>query len=126
MTPTEARRTAALSAPDDSGEFTLYPATFGLLEWLQGKRKNPLLNGGDVELKHALEMAFSFTVPSAELCGIPDSRINSEINDFSHHLTPGEFQRIQKHAEKELLKFQLTSVVPKKAPAVARKKPARK
>lgn len=122
LTPTQARRDAVLTAPDNSGKFTLHPATFGLLEWLQGKRKNPLITGGTPELKHALELCLAFTMPSAELCAIPEAKLGEMITAFSHQLTPAEFQRIQKHAEAELLKFQLTAVVPKKAPAVARKK----
>lgn len=121
-----ARRSAVLSSPDSSGKHTLHPATFGLLEWLQSKRKNPLICGGKAELIHAIELCLSFTIPSAELCKIPPARITAMVEDFSHGLTPTEFQRIQKHAETELLKFQLTAVAPKKAPAVGRMKLAKR
>lgn len=122
MTPDDARRSAVLSAPDKTGKFPLFPATFGLLEWLQSKRKNPLICGGKAELKHALEMCLSFTMPSAELCKIPAAKIDAMAEEFAHVLTPQEFQRIQKHAESELLKFQMTAVTPKKGRAVGMKK----
>ncbi|MEY3896436.1 MAG: hypothetical protein RLZZ214_1956 [Verrucomicrobiota bacterium] len=122
MTPKKAQHQSVIDAPKQSGNHTLHPATFGLLEWLQGKRKNPLLVGGTAELKHAGELCFAFTLPSAEVCAIPDAKLSGRIQDFMHSLTPAEFHRIQKHAEGELLKFQKTAVVPKKKATPPRQK----
>ena len=120
------KRASVIAQPDDRGRFPLYPATFGLLEWLQAKRKNPLLCGGSVELKHALELCLAFTLPSSELCKIPDREIDGMVDEFKHALTPPEFHRIQKYAECELMKFQDTATMPKKPQAAARKKPPKK
>ena len=119
---TESKRAAVLDAPRPAGKRILYPATFGLLEWLQSKRKNPLLNGGKAELKHALELCLAFTLPSADLAKIPNDKIGALVDDFAHGLTPDEFHRIQKHAETELLKFQETAVGPKKPQAKPRRR----
>jgi hypothetical protein len=120
---TDTKRIAVLDAPTKQGNRTLYPATFGLLEWLQTKRKNPLLTGGKAELKHALELCLAFTMPSADVAKIPNDKIAGMVDDFAHGLTPTEFHRIQKHAETELLKFQETAVGPKKpAPPPRRRK----
>jgi hypothetical protein len=51
-----AQRQSSIDGPKQSGKFTLYPVTFGLLEWLQTTRKNPLIVGGKAEIKHAVEM----------------------------------------------------------------------
>jgi hypothetical protein len=122
MTTKKAQRQSTIDAPKESGNHTLHPATFGLLEWLQGKRKNPLLVGGNADLKHAGELCFAFTLPSAQVCAIPDAKLSGRISDFMHGLSPQEFHRIQRHAENELLKFQKTAVSPKKKTAPPRQK----
>jgi hypothetical protein len=123
MTTKKAQHQSVIDGPKEVGNHKLHPATFGLLEWLQGKRKNPLLVGGEAELKHAGELCFAFTLPSIEVCAIPDAKLSSRIQEFMHGLTPPEFHRIQKHAETELLKFQETAVGPKKpAPPPRRRK----
>lgn len=122
MTTKTAKQLATIDAPKASGNYTLHPATFGLLEWLQSKRKNPLVVGGAAELKHAGELCFSFTMPSAEICKIPDAKLAGMISDFMHGMSPQEFNRIQKHAETELLKFQQTAVMPKKKPTAKKQK----
>jgi len=117
------KRQAVLSAPDRSGKHTLYPVTFGVLEWLQDKRKNPLVTGGKSELKHVLELCLAFTIPSADLTAIPLNKIDGMVEAFKHELTPDEFHRIQNHAQSELVKFSNTAVTPKKARAGARTLP---
>ena len=122
MTTKTAQHRSTIDTPKASGGYTLHPATFGLLEWLQSKRKNPLVVGGHAELRHAGELCFAFTLPSAEICKIPDAKLSSMVSDFMHGMSPAEFVRIQKHAETELLKFQQTAVVPKKKPTPKRQK----
>jgi hypothetical protein len=122
MTTKKAQHQSILDAPKEAGAHKLHPATFGLLEWLQSKRKNPLLVGGNAELKHAGELCFAFTLPSAEVCAIPDAKLSQRVSEFMHGLSSQEFHRIQKHAENELLKFQKTAVVPKKKASPPRHK----
>lgn len=114
MTIKQAQHAASIDAPKESNGYTLHPATFGLLEWLQSKRKNPLLCGGNVDLKHVAELCFAFTIPSIEICRLSDAKLTERIEAFSHTLSPADFTRIQKHAQTELEKFNKTSVVPKK------------
>jgi hypothetical protein len=122
MKTSTAQRLATIDTPKASGNHTLHPGTFGLLEWIQGKRKNPLVIGGKAELKHAGELCFAFTRPSAEICQIPDAKLSALVQEFMHGLTAPEFHRIQKHAETELLKFQKVAVIPKKKPMQKRMK----
>ena len=118
---------AALATPKESGGYTLHPATFGLLEWLQEQRKNPFLTGVGAQTLTALgELCFAFTLPSDEVCTLTDAKLKERVKTFMHGLTPQDSIRIQKHAESELLKFQSTAVVPKKKPARKRVKVARK
>lgn len=116
MTTKKAQHQSTIDGPKASGRFTLYPVTFGLLEWLQTTRKNPLLVGGKPTIRNAVELCYAFTKPAAEVCRIPSAKLNSLVTDFQNQLTPEEFRRIQKHAETELLKFSETAVVPKKKP----------
>lgn len=109
-----AQRLACIDTAKESKGYTLHPAKFGLLEWLMAKRKNPILAGGNVELRHAAELCFAFTIPSAELCKIADNKLRELVDAFMHDLSPEDFAMIQKHAETELSKFQKTAVVPKK------------
>jgi hypothetical protein len=117
MTTKQAQREAVIDAPKQGDKLTLYPATFGLLEWLQSKRKNPLICGGKVELKHVAEVCYAFTMPSLEVVRIPDAKLKARIDEFMHTVTPASFHEMEKHAERELLKFQKTSVSPKKSQA---------
>jgi len=126
MTASAAKKQATIDTPKESGEYILYPATFGLLEWLQSARKNPVLTGGNVELKHIGELCFAFTLPSLEVCSMASSKLAAEVKRFMHGMTPADFIKIQKHAEIELLKFEKTAVTPKKKPARTRTKVKRK
>jgi len=126
MTAQAAKKQAAIDTPKESGGYTLHPATFGLLEWLQSARKNPLLTGGNAELKHVGELCFAFTLPSLEICSMAPAKLAAEVKNFMHKMTPSDFIRIQKHAETELLKFEKTAVVPKKKPTRTRVKVKRK
>jgi hypothetical protein len=126
MTTEQAKRQAAIDAPKEIGGYTLYPATFGLLEWLQSARKNPVLTGGHTELKHIGELCFAFTLPSLEVCRLAPAKLATEVEKFMHGMTPSDFLIIQKHAETELLKFEKTTVVPKKKPTHKRVKVAKK
>lgn len=123
MTATKkAQHQSTIDGPKTSGRFTLYPVTFGLLEWMQTTRKNPLIVGGKAEVKHAVELCYAFTRPAAEICRIQNAKMAKIVSDFANDLTPTEFERIQKHAESELLKFGATSVVPKKKASPPRQK----
>lgn len=122
MTTKKAQHQSTIDGPKTSGRFTLYPVTFGLLEWLQSIRKNPLIVGGKAEVKHAVELCYAFTRPAAEICRIQNAKMTKIVSDFSNELTPAEFQRIQKHAQDELLKFADTAVTPKKKPTRPRQK----
>ena len=122
MTTKTAQHKSAIDGPKQSGQFTLYPVTFGLLEWLQTTRKNPLICGGKSELKHAMELCLAFTMPAEKVCAIPPATIPAKVRTFQNSLTPQEFFRIQKHAETELLKFSRTAVAPKKKPTPTRQK----
>lgn len=127
MTPKQARASATIDCPQKSGAFTLYPATFGLLEWLQSKRKNPLLTGkGDVEMYHVGELCFAFTRPSRDIVAIPSYKLSEMISDFTIGLSPADFKIIERHAGQELLKFQQTAVIPKKKQEQKSAKGARK
>lgn len=117
MKTKQAQQEATIDAPRTKGNLTLYPATFGLLEWLQNKRKSPLVCGGKIELKHVMELCFAFTRPSAVLAAMTDARLTEALKAFSHSVTPDIFRSIEVHAERELLKFQKTAVVPKKREA---------
>jgi hypothetical protein len=121
-----AKKQAAIDTPKEVGGYTLHPATFGLLEWLQSARKNPLVVGGNSELKHIGELCFAFTMPSLEVCRLAPAKLASEVEKFMHGMTPSDFLLIQKHAETELLKFEKTTVVPKKKPTHKRVRVARK
>lgn len=122
MTPKKAQHQSVIDGPRESGKFTLYPVTFGLLEWLQSTRKNPLIVGGEAEVKHAVELCYAFTRPAAEICRVQNAKVAKLVSDFSNELTPAEFHRIQKHAQDELMKFGQTSAVPKKKPTPPRQK----
>jgi hypothetical protein len=126
MTSNTAKKQASIDTPKEAGGYTLHPATFGLLEWLQSARKNPLVTGGDADLKHVGELCFAFTLPSLEVCRIPPAKLGARVEEFMHAMTPADFLTIQKHAETELLKFEKTAVVPKKKPARKRVKVKRK
>jgi hypothetical protein len=121
-----AKKQAAIDTPKEVSGYTLHPATFGLLEWLQSERKNPLVTGGTASLRHVGELCFAFTLPSLEVCRIPTAKLSQKVDEFMHRMTPADFLLIQKHAETELLKFEKTAVVPKKKPAHKRLKVARK
>jgi hypothetical protein len=121
-TTKEQQRLATISTPQNHGAFTLHPATFGLIEWLQSARKNPVICGGDVELYHVGEICFAFTRPSAEVTAIPDKQVQSKVREFLNDLAPEPFLSIQNHAEKEIKRFFQTSLVPKKPKAAARQK----
>ena len=127
MTPKKARTESTIDRPQKSGGFTLYPATFGLLEWLQSKRKNPVITGkGDPEMIHLAELCFAFTRPAREIASIPPPKLRELVDEFSIDLSTTDFVRIQKHAGSELMKFQQTAVVPKKKPEPKVVKEARK
>lgn len=114
MKETKKRPSPALDGPERNGPHTLHPLTFGLMEWLQEKRKNPLLLGQSFELRDVIELCMAFTVPSVELAAMNDKEVAAAVERFSHGLTPADFKRIQKHAETQLGKFRDTAVQPKK------------
>lgn len=122
MTATKAQRQSVIDTPKTEGNYTLYPVTFGLRDWLDETVKSPLIHGGEVQLKHVMEVCYAFTMDSSKLVEIPKASIASKVKKFQTSLTPDEFNRIQKHAESELLKFQQTSVLPKKKQAHQRMK----
>jgi hypothetical protein len=126
MTTKQAKAEATIDCPKTNGKLTLHPATFGLLEWLQTKRKNPVICGGTVEMKHAIELCFAFTKPSVVITAIPDAKVAEQVKAFTHSLTPELYKTIEAHAQKELLKFQRTAVAPKKSKAGAQPPKKRK
>ena len=108
-----ARREAVIDAPKALGTFTLHPLTFGLVEWLTTTRKNPIVSGGKVELKHAVEICYCFTVPSLDLCRMSKVQIEKSVMEFSHAVDAETFHRIERHVEREFAKYRTTQVIPK-------------
>ena len=119
------QRKATISTAQNHGEYTLHPAKFGLIEWLQSARKNPVICGGETELYHVGEICFAFTQPSAEITAIPAKQVQEKVRAFLNTLTPEAFLEIQKHAETEIKRFFQTAVVPKKPRAAERQRAKR-
>ena len=114
MTIKQAQRAACIDTPKGSNGYTLYPATLGLITWLDESRKNPGVNGGALSCSQLQEFCFSFTLPSIEICSLSDTDLKKRIQVFAHSLNAGDFQTIRNHGLNELEKFYKTSVVPKK------------
>jgi len=102
----------------------LHPATFGLISWLSDVRKNPAVCGGDFGLQDVAELCFAFTMPSREVSSLSPSDLKKGVAGFMHDMTPELFNKLQKHAETELLKYFNTITSPKKK--TAKKAPRRK
>jgi len=121
MKQQKALKESALDAPKEHKKFTLYPASFWLLDWLRDVRKNPALCGGETTMKDVGELCYAFTVPSIELERMPKAKLADAVNAFMHGLSAPDFKMAQAHAQREISKYFATAVVPKKAPAAAPK-----
>jgi len=119
ISPATARREAAIDAPKQLGEFSLHPLTFGLVEWLTTRRKNPVVTGGPVAIKNVLELCFAFTLPSFDLCRMSDAKVAEGILEFSHRADAAVFHVIERHAQREFAKFSATVTTPKSPAAPA-------
>lgn len=118
----KAQRETALDAPKDHKKFTLYPASFWLLDWLRDVRKNPAITGAsEPSMKEIGELCYVFTMPSIELERMPKAKLAENVNAFMHGLSAADFKLAQVHAQRELSKYFATAVVPKKAPGAAPK-----
>ena len=117
----KAQRESALDAPKEHKKFTLYPASFWLLEWLRDTRKNPVITGGEATIKDLGEVCYVFTIPSAELEKMPKAKLAENVNAFMHGLSAADFHLLKRHYQSEISKYFHTAVVPKKAPAAGLK-----
>lgn len=126
MKTAQAQRESTIGSPKEAFGYTLHPAKFGVIEWLQSVRGNPALSGAEPGLKDIAELCWAFTKPSSEITAMTGKQVDAEIRTFMDGLDPEAFHAIQEHAERELLKFTATKVAPKKKHQPKRKTPARK
>ena len=127
MKTLEIQRSSTINAPQEAHGYELHPAKFGVIEWLQSVRKNPVITSEkEPELRDIAELCWAFTKPSATITSMTSKQADSEIRAFMDNLDADAFHAIQKHAERELLRFTQTKAVPKKKERPQAKKPNRK
>lgn len=106
---------SVINPPKQVYGYKLYPATYGIVEWLKTTRNNQAINQErEVELKDIGELCFAFTKSADEITSMTEKQLEHELRKFMNGLLPDAFHALQKHAETELLKFVQTKSVPKK------------
>ena len=125
MTTARAQSESVTDVPIEGKKYTLYPGTLGHRAWLL-ERKNKVLMTGVCDEASVVEICFAYTQEPFALQAIKGAKASELIKKFHVTLTDEEFQRLQTHAEAQLLKFIKTASVPKKAQAQASRKPARR
>jgi len=86
-------------------KYELKKGTLGIIDWLSGTSKNPLLLGGAFGISDVAEACWIFTVDLMDVEKMTPQKVKAEVKRFMADLDADAFNQMQKHAEIEIKKF---------------------
>lgn len=130
MTTKTAQNKSAYSQPKTVAGHKVYPAAYGHINWIVG-RKNPVMTGKGAVDDYALaEICFAFTQEPKSLQNITGANAKKRANDLLVESSPKTLIELWTYAAEQIEIYHKTLSFPKKAPAQSKNRktanPARK